>query len=233
MTTKFIRSGFATALFLALAPMAVQAADLPPQQPYKAPAYVAPEPVFATWSGFYLGLNGGYAWGKADVSNSVASFTTDKQDGWLIGATAGYNLQTGTWVWGLEGDIDYALVKGNATNTATCAGGSCEIKNTWFGTGRLRVGYAGWNNFLPYITGGVAAAGLKVEPSGGASSTSTTIGWTAGAGLEYAFMEHWSAKFEYLYANLGTATCDASVCGVDTDVKPKINIIRAGINYRF
>ena len=142
-------------------------------------------------------------------------------------------LQTGTWVWGLEGDIDYALIKGNATNTATCGAGSCEVKNTWFGTARGRIGYAGWNNFLPYITGGGAFAGLKVEPSGGTSSTDTTIGWTAGAGLEYAFMSNWSAKIEYLYADLGTATCEAAVCGVDTDISPKINIVRGGINYRF
>ncbi len=237
MTTKLIRGGFVAAIFLAAAPMAVQAADLPAQpayqQPYKAPAYVPPEPALATWTGFYLGLNGGYGWGKADVSNSVASFTTDNQNGWLIGVTAGYNYQTGTWVWGLEGDIDYALIKGNATNTATCGAGSCEVKNTWFGTARGRIGYAGWNNFLPYITGGGAFAGLKVEPSGGTSSTDTTIGWTAGAGLEYAFMSNWSAKIEYLYADLGTATCEAAVCGVDTDISPKINIVRGGINYRF
>ena len=66
-----------------------------------------------------------------------------------------------------------------------------------------------------------------------ASSTDTTIGWTAGAGVEYAFLGNWSAKLEYLYADLGTATCDASICGVDTDIKPKINIVRAGLNYRF
>ena len=207
-------------------------ADLPRpayKAPPLAPEYIAP----FTWTGFYIGLNGGYAWGKADVSNSVASFTTDTQDGWLIGATAGYNLQTGVWVWGLEGDIDYALIKGNATNTATCGAGSCEVKNTWFATARARIGYAGWNNFMPYITGGGAFAGLKVEPSTGASSSDTTIGWTAGAGVEYAFLGNWSAKLEYLYADLGTATCDASVCGVDTDIKPKINIVRAGLNYRF
>ncbi len=95
-------------------------ADLP-RPAYKAPP-LAPEyiaPLF-TWSGFYVGINGGYAWGKADVSNSATSFTTDNQDGWLIGATAGYNYQMGQFVLGVEGDIDYALIKGNATNTVTC-----------------------------------------------------------------------------------------------------------------
>jgi outer membrane immunogenic protein len=232
MTTKFIRRGLVAAIFLAVAPMAVQAADLPPQPSYKAPAYIPPEPAYATWTGFYIGLNGGYAFGKADVSNAVTSFTTDSTDGWLIGVTAGYNYQTGMWVWGLEGDVDYALIKGDATNTVTCGGGSCEVKNTWLGTARGRIGYAGWNNFMPYITGGAAFAGLKVETPTG-SSTNTALGWTAGAGLEYAFMSNWSAKLEYLYADLGTSTCEAAVCGLETDVHPKINIVRAGINYRF
>ena len=206
-------------------------ADLPRpvyKAPPLAPEYIAP----FTWSGFYLGLNGGYAWGKADVSNSATSFTTDSTNGWLVGVTAGYNYQLGQFVLGAEGDIDYALIKGNATNTVTCGGGSCEVKNSWFATARARLGYA-WDRWMPYVTGGAAFAGVKVTPSGGSSSTDTTTGWTAGAGIEYAFMENWSAKIEYLYANLGTATCAAATCGLDTDIKPKINIVRAGLNYRF
>lgn len=225
------RFGLAACLALLAFASSAFAADLP-RPIYKAPA-VVPEfvPPF-TWNGFYIGINGGYAWGKADISNSLASFSTDTTDGWLIGATAGYNYQFGNFVLGLEGDADYALIKGNATNTATCGAGSCEVKNTWFATARGRVGYA-LDRWLPYITGGGAFAGLKVEPSTGTSSTDTAIGWTAGAGVEYAFLGNWSAKLEYLYADLGTATCDASVCGVDTDVKPKINVVRAGLNYHF
>lgn len=210
-------------------------ADLPPPPPqpaYKAPPiapYVAP----FTWTGFYIGINGGYAFGDADISNSAASFTTDDQDGWLIGATLGYNYQLGSFVLGFEGDADYALIKGNATNTVTCGTGTCEVKNTWFATARGRLGYSIWDRWLPYITGGGAFAGLKVEPSTGSSSTDTAIGWTAGAGVEYAFLDSWSAKIEYLYADLGPTTCEASVCGLDTDVEPKINIVRAGLNYRF
>jgi outer membrane immunogenic protein len=65
------------------------------------------------------------------------------------------------------------------------------------------------------------------------SSNKTNVGWTAGAGLEYAFLGNWSAKAEYLYADLGNGTCDASVCGVEVDYKSKINVVRAGLNYRF
>jgi outer membrane immunogenic protein len=208
------------------------AADL--RQPY----YKAPPAVFVapfSWTGFYVGINGGYAWGKADLSSPAGTFTTDTQNGYLAGFTVGYNLQTGVWVWGIEGDIDYAWIKGNAVNTvgAGCVGsGGCDIKNTFFSTARGRIGYA-WDRFLPYVTGGVAFGNSKISAPAGVSSNKTNVGWTAGAGLEYAFLGNWSAKAEYLYADLGNGTCDASVCGVEVDYKSKINVVRAGLNYRF
>ena len=213
---------------LLLAPCAANAADLPS---YKAPAYVAP--LYANWTGFYVGLNGGYGWGKADVSNVFGDFTTDSTNGWLIGATLGYNYQTGMWVWGIEGDLDWSLIKGNSSNVLACGGGTCEVKDTWFGTLRGRVGYAGWNNFMPYLTGGGAFAGLKVSPDTGGTFSHTAMGWTVGAGVEYAAWSNWSMKLEYLYADLGKSTCGADVCGVDTEIEPKVNIVRVGFNYRF
>ncbi len=205
------------------------AADLP-RPSYKAPIYTAPA---FSWTGFYLGINGGYAWGDADISNSLGSFTTGSTNGEMFGVTLGYNLQTGYWVWGLEGDADYAIIKGNSSNALSCGVGSCEVKNTWFATARGRIGYAGWDRWMPYITGGAAFAGLKVTPAGGASATDSRVGWTAGAGIEYALWNNWSAKLEYLYADLGTAHCDAATCGVATDIKPTINVVRLGVNYRF
>ncbi|MFA6265221.1 MAG: outer membrane protein [Pseudolabrys sp.] len=198
---------------------------------YKTPP---PAPYFApySWTGLYVGLNGGYAWGKADVSNALGSFTTNSQHGWLLGGTLGYNLQNGVWVWGIEGDADYAFVKGNASNVATCGAGTCEVKNTWFASARGRIGYA-IDRWMPFITGGAAFAGLKVSPSTGGSSTKNTTGWTIGGGFEYGFTPGWSAKLEYLYADLGKSTCDAGICGLSTDIKPKINMVRAGLNYHF
>ena len=153
----------------------------------------------------------------------------------MAGVTLGYNLQTGVWVWGIEGDVDYAWIKGNAVNTVgtgCVGGGGCDIKNTFFATGRGRIGYA-WDRFLPYFTGGAAFGNSKISAPVGASNTKTNVGWTVGAGVEYAFLGNWSAKGEYLYADLGNGTCDASVCGVTVDYKSKINVVRAGVNYRF
>jgi outer membrane immunogenic protein len=206
------------------------AADLP-RPAYKAlrnPVYVAP----FSWTGFYVGINGGYGWGKSDWS-SAATTGSAKPKGGLVGGTVGYNLQTGAYVWGLEGDIDYSWIKGSDTaGTGVCAAPGCETKNTWLATARGRIGYA-WDRFLPFLTGGVAFGNIKMSPNNTLSETKTNTGWTAGGGVEYAFMGEWSAKIEYLYVDLGKATCSAATCGIDTDVKFKSNLVRLGLNYRF
>jgi hypothetical protein len=58
-------------------------------------------------------------------------------------------------------------------------------------------------------------------------------GWTAGGGVEYSILGPWSAKLEYLYADLGDATCGAATCGTPTTVSFTENIVRVGVNYRF
>jgi outer membrane immunogenic protein len=222
MKSKLILAGIAAALLTA--PLGAQAADLP-HPAYKAPAYVAP--LAANWTGFYVGINGGYGFGKSDWD--IPAVSTDPSGG-LVGATLGYNWQTGMWVWGFEGDIDWADIKGDAT----CGAGTCTTKNDWLGTARLRVGYAGWNNWLPYLTGGAAFGDIKADSTvTGMSASKTQIGWTAGVGVEYAFRSNWSAKLEYLYADLGSFDCGVA-CGATTDnVDYKVNLVRAGINYRF
>jgi outer membrane immunogenic protein len=223
MNTRLTRIGFAVVALL-LGSFAAQAADLP-QPSYKAPAYVGPS--YANWTGFYLGLNGGYGWGDANWSGTAGNFKVSP-NGWLIGATAGYNYQTGTWVWGIEGDFDWVDLNGTATGI--CAG--CDIKNTWLGTIRGRLGYAGWNNWLPYITGGGAVGALKASsPLGDVNKTQW--GWTVGGGIEWAFLANWSAKVEYLYVDLGSISCGIACGAVDEGVSFKSSIVRLGVNYRF
>ena len=201
------------------------AADLP-RPAYKAPVYVAP----FSWTGFYIGANLGYGWGKSNWTNPLATTGDFDTKGWYGGATLGYNMQTGAFVWGIEGDLD--LSENRGTDTATCGAGGCTTRNMWLGTARGRIGYS-FDRFLPYITGGAAFGGIKATNPIGASETKTSVGWTLGVGLEYAFLGAWSAKLEYLYADLGKITCSAATCGLDTDVKFRTNLVRAGINYRF
>jgi outer membrane immunogenic protein len=226
MSLKHVGAGIVAAAILA-SPLAAQAADLRAPS-YKAPAYTAPS--YANWSGLYVGIVGGYGFGKSSWSNALATTGDFNVKGAMAGGTVGYNFQTGSWVWGLEGDIDASWMKGTA-GAAVCTP-DCETKNSWLGTARARLGYAAWSNWLPYITGGAAFGDIKAT-AGGASVSKTNVGWTAGVGLEYAFLGNWSTKVEYLYADLGKASCGAATCGVDTDIKFKANLVRVGLNYRF
>ena len=198
--------------------------------PRKAQRYYAPAGF--SWTGFYVGINGGYGWGTSNWS-STATTGNLKPAGWLGGGTIGYNLQTGPWVWGLEGDIDYSAIKGSGVGTGICAGLGCETRNRWLATTRGRFGYAVWDRWLPFVTGGAAFGDIKMSPNNGLSETKTQVGWTVGGGVEYAFLGPWSAKVEYLYVDLGKPSCSIATCGVATDVSFHSNIVRGGINYRF
>jgi outer membrane immunogenic protein len=212
--------------FLALAAaMPASAADLPRgSMPYKAPGYM---PAY-NWTGFYLGLNGGGAWGDSDWNGFAVS---NSPSGGMFGVTAGYNWQGGgsPWVFGLEGDIDWTSIN----DTVVCAvGTNCETRNDWFGTIRGRVGYA-WDRFMPYVTGGVAFGNIDANVTGLPGNSDTNAGWTIGVGVEGVIVGNWTAKVEYLYADLGDTTCSAAACGIATNVDLRLNIFRGGVNYRF
>jgi outer membrane immunogenic protein len=212
MTSKVIKTGLILAALLAV-PFAANAADMRAPT-YKAPAYVVSSA--PSWTGLYVGLNAGYAFGDADWTGFAAS---PSPTGFLVGGTLGYNLQTGSWVWGIEGDLAWANIDDSV--------GARTSEITWFGTARGRIGYAGWGSMMPYITAGAAFAGVE-NSIGAASVDDTRIGWTAGLGLEYMVWSNWSVKLEYLYADLGTADGPAA-----TSVDMTANTVRAGLNYRF
>lgn len=100
------------------------------------------------------------------------------------------------------------------------------------GTARACVVYA-FDRWLPYVTGGVVYGNIQpAQPAG--TSTNTNVGWTAGAGLEYAIDHNWSAKLEYLHVDLGTATFMAAASGAANLAVPATNeLARVGANYRW
>ncbi|MCS0493682.1 outer membrane protein [Ancylobacter mangrovi] len=173
-------------------------------------------------------------------------------EGWFGGFQLGYNYQfINNVVLGVEADFDFGSLddKLNYYAYATAPGvlaesyGSVRTKIEAFGTIRARLGYA-MDRFLPYVTGGLAWGNVKAsgdvsnyingvyQPglSGSASSSDTLWGWTVGAGLEYAFTDNWTAKIEYLYADLGDITWDGSS---STDIDAKLQTIKVGVNYKF
>jgi outer membrane immunogenic protein len=211
----------ASASVLAMGVVSASAADLPARMPAKAPAYVAP--MTYNWTGFYLGLNGGYGFGRSEYNGTLPSGSFDAGGG-LFGATVGYNWQTGPLVFGLEGDIDWSGMWGSGA----CGGFSCSTRNDSLATIRGRVGYA-MDRWMPYITGGAAIGNVKTSIAGLGDTNNTKGGWTVGGGIEASLMGPWTAKVEYLHVDLGDA--DTAVAG--TNAKFTSDIIRGGINYKF
>jgi len=212
------------------------AADVAPR-PQAAPVYKAPPAQAFDWSGFYLGLNGGYAFGRSSWDDPAVGAGSGKFNtrGGLLGGQVGYNWQTGNTVLGVESDINWANLNGAASTGGVCAtngGGECRTEQSWLGTTRMRLGYS-FGNILPYVTGGLAYGDIKaVQPTG--TSRETKAGWTAGGGVEYGFTRNWSAKAEYLHIDLGTATFMGAASGTNTLKTPITeDILRAGLNYHW
>lgn len=205
---------------------AAAAADLPVPSAapyYKAPAYA---PAYS-WSGFYLGVNGGGGFGRSHW-DSAGGFDTS---GGVVGGTIGYNYQMNQAVLGIEGDIDWADINGNTTNPGCPIG--CKTTDNWLSTVRGRLGYAA-DRFMPYVTGGLAVGDISASSPGFPGATQTNAGWTVGGGIEFAIAGHWTAKAEYLYVDLGKFNCGLSCSFSPIDnVSFNTNLIRGGINYRF
>jgi outer membrane immunogenic protein len=189
-----------------------------------------PVPVAYNWTGLYIGINGGGAFGRSRwTAPGIADTGSFNVSGGMVGGTIGYNYQSGPAVFGLEGDADWANVKGS-TNTNCLT--PCQTSNHFLATVRGRLGYAFFDRVMPYVTGGLAVGDIRAQTALINAST-TKAGWTVGAGVEFALAGDWTAKVEYLYADLGNFNCGAA-CGLaGTQVKFNESIIRGGINYRF
>ena len=227
------RSLFACVGLLAMATSAL-AADIPrrypPPVPYKAPAYVPP---FYSWTGFYLGINGGGGWGSSKWDFPGGSTGDFDLSGGLIGGTAGYNFQAGAAVFGIEGDANWSDIRGNSTGVG-CGAAGCFTRNTWLATIRGRLGYA-WGRAMPYLTGGVAFGDIEANFNGLPVQSSDRVGWTIGAGIEGAIFGNVTAKLEYLHVDLDSFSCGIASCGAPgpSNVHFHANILRAGLNFRF
>ena len=217
----------------------VTAADMPVPQAAPVPPLVY-FPAYYNWSGIYLGVNGGYGFGQSNWTSAGVSTGNFSTNGFLVGGTLGANYQTGSYLVGFEGDIDWSSVQGSSSAAAcvalgAAAGTTCQTKSPWLGTARARVGYA-FDRLLVFGTGGAAFSGLAILNRGGSNPGPSQLGWAAGAGVEYAFTDAVSAKVEYLFVNLGTVACPtATGCGpfASHSFSFSENLVRAGVNYRF
>jgi outer membrane immunogenic protein len=245
----------------------VSAADLPARPPLAGPAVAAP--IF-TWTGFYIGAHAGYGWTDSetvlasvypgglleiDVRNrTLPSRVELESDSFLGGIQAGYNVQIGGLVVGVEGDV--SLMNGKARGSyseldlvlfaGAMTHSTFRSELDALGSLRARAGFV-VDRALLYVTGGVAVGevdnGYGVDITGyyvnSWSSSRTEWGWAAGAGLEYALLNNLSVKVEYLHYNLGDRTIrymDPPNFGaeyIEYKFKHEGSLVRAGMNYRF
>ncbi|BDV38839.1 TonB-dependent siderophore receptor [Methylocystis bryophila] len=179
--------------------------------------------------GYGVGANNGsLSWSTAQKQSGQSNLGRGAQ-GVIGGAHIGYNQQFDRWVLGLEGSVDAASLNrnslilepsivGQALNYGLpWIGGTVNsnVQSDIQGSVRARAGYA-FGRFLPYATAGVALGSffsdaqlfgtdldaVKNFAASGAKSA-TRVGWTAGAGLDYAINNRWSARAEYRYSDFG------------------------------
>jgi outer membrane immunogenic protein len=194
----------------------------------KAPA-LAP---VTNWSGFYIGVMGGYSWSG---ELNTAGFTVPNGDfkGGFGGGTFGYNWQPGpNWMFGLEVDAAGADLKYSSEPGAAVITGQETINALGSVTGR--VGYT-VDAALLYVKGGFAWANNKFSITDGVTTFSETklhTGGTIGAGLEYMFAPSWSAKVEYMYADFPRQEYFSGLVP-NAELGAAIHTVKGGINYHF
>lgn len=206
------------------------AADLGARTYTKAPVAVAP---VSSWSGFYVGVMGGYAWSDKVSVGGVSIASSDLKGG-FGGGTVGYNWQVGpSWLLGLEVDAAGADIKFSDTVAPGVTG---RDKINALGSVTGRIGYI-FNNALIYAKGGYAWANNELSFTDGAVALSDTklhSGYTVGGGLEYMFAPSWSAKVEYMYADFGHQDYFSNlVAPPGGELGTTVHTIKGGINYHF
>ena len=235
-----VRTALFSCVFAISLPSAVFAAD--PSIPESA----------YDWTGAYIGAQGGYVWSSADVSNmefegapsGIPSFDVDL-DGAMGGLTAGLNYQTGRVVFGLESDISLAWISGSDDTYEGSPGFTSEADLNWLSTLRARACITS-DRILVYATGGLAIGEVEgtIHDDYGLAGiitthdTTTHLGWTMGAGAEYALSDQLTLKAEYLYYDLGKEqmSFNEGLGGwnpMTAEVEVTGSVARIGANFRF
>ncbi|HWJ76011.1 MAG TPA: outer membrane protein [Kaistia sp.] len=205
---------------------AASAADLT-MEPAPIAAVVAPAAF--DWSGFYVGVHGGGAWG--DFSTNIWSDAFGNSSSALGGVQAGYNYQINQVVLGVQTDLAYTNLKTGQDVIPGIVGINAELN--WLGSTTVRAGYA-IDTWLPYVKGGFAYGETKANiDSLVYSGSKWATGWTLGAGVEKAFTKNITGFAEYDYFDLGSAAYDISNAIGTIELKNTSNVVKVGLNYKF
>jgi outer membrane immunogenic protein len=221
------------------------AADLAARPYTKAPAMIA---TVYDWSGFYIGINGGggsshKCWDAVTAGGAfIAAEGCHNATGGTVGGQVGFRWQSSNWVFGIEGQGNWADFSGD--NTSLFIGTDRNRSRIdSFGLVTGQVGYA-WNSALLYVKGGGAVVGDKYDvfdiPTGVriASAKETRWGAAVGAGLEFGFAPNWSVGVEYDHLFLGhrnndfTTTPGGIYAGTER-IGQDVDLGLVRLNYRF
>ncbi len=230
-------------------------------------------PAFSNTSG--LNNAGAAAIMNSLAALNTSTIATGNQGGFLLGGQLGYNYQMGSLLAGVETDIAGIFGSATSAAIPTVQSlapfgypreswtgiASASKKVDWLGTLRGRLGFIPAPAFLLYVTGGMAYGGVQASYSsfqqesagpavypplfGIGAYSGTRVGYTLGAGAEWMFAQNWSAKLEYLYYDLGSATFSAgpliqTTVGIpwgaaapQSATRFNGHVVRAGVNYHF
>jgi outer membrane immunogenic protein len=210
----------------------------------------APVAVAFSWTGFYLGGNLGAGWSNGNVTDTLfgVNWSANNNTATFVGGgQVGFNYQFNSIVIGVEGDFDW-FANNNNSATVSAFGTTVTGSNNgrWVTTLTGRLGYA-WDHLLLYGKGGgawvgsnnIAVTNVATGASVAFNNNNTNTGWTAGAGIEWAFANNWTARVEYDYVGLNdiSLTVPAGFPVVAGDVftthNRNIQMVTVGINYLF
>jgi outer membrane immunogenic protein len=233
--------------------MPALAADLPAKAPAR-PAAVA------DWTGFYVGIHGGYGWGSIKPDDfDIAAFSDDafgnpEPKGWVFGGHVGYLWQYGRFVGGLE--VDYSAADLKETQTSPLENGfvgelpatrqfALASKIDALASARGRAGFLLSDNLLAYGTAGVAWGHAKVSVtqticivktsvcnSDSLSAAENNFGWVAGGGIEYRLTQNLLLRGEYLHYDFGSVGYAFQPL-VTINAKTTVDVARGGLSLKF
>jgi opacity protein-like surface antigen len=200
------------------------AADIPTKAP-PSNTLIAPPPY--NWSGFYVGANFGGGWTSGNLNIPGNNFYGGISE--LIGGVqAGYNVQAGSLLFGVEGDFDWASFDHPLLPAPTLG----SVSQHWISTvaGRVGIVHDRWLVFGKLGGGWVHSTALLNLPGASWNGSNTDAGWLIGGGIEYGFKSHWTLKLEYDYL---TQSNWMSTTAPPVSLSRDVQMVKAGINYKF
>ena len=223
------------------------AADLPARTYTKAPAIIA---AVYDWSGFYIGLNGGGASSRecytifsvAGAAVNPNSEGCHSATGAVAGGQIGYRWQASSWVFGIEGQGDWANLKGSNASLTAVVPYTNQTKINSIGLFTGQIGYT-WNSVLLYLKGGAAVTNNSYSSFFTATgvafnqASDTRWGGAVGTGIEFGFAPNWSVGLEYDHLFMGnpSVTFPATAIAVtrSDNIRQGVDMGTVRVNYRF